>query len=242
MRHEDKYICSMRQLELLERRLSDFLRTDEHQGADGYNIRSLYLDTATDRLLEESLAGTSPRHKYRIRIYNGDSNRISLEEKTSINQLKSKRSCLVDMDYVENVIKGDGIIEETLEFTGRSESQSELLKQVHTLRATEGLGPVIIVDYHRSAYIYDIGNVRLTFDTQISASSQIYDFFDEDTITVPVLPENKGLLEVKYDGILPGFIARLLDTGSMEHVSFSKYALCRNVIEYNGRREEYYVI
>lgn len=242
MRHEDKYICSLRQLEFIENRIKGFIGNDEHQNEDGYNIRSMYLDTENDRLLEESLSGTSPRRKYRIRMYNCDSSRISLEEKTSINQLKSKKSCLVGYDYVYDMINNGALVEEVLEYSGMTKSQADLLEQVHALRGVEGLKPIIIVDYHRSAYVYNTGNIRITFDTKIGASTQIQDFFDESIITVPILPEKKGLIEVKYDGILPGFIARLLDMGSMDHVSFSKYALCRNVIENNGRREEYYVI
>lgn len=242
MRHEDKYICSKRQLELLDNRLKNFLKYDEHQLGDGYNVRSLYFDTENDRLLEESLSGVSPRKKYRIRIYNCSNSRISLEEKTSINQLKSKQSCLLDKDYVDNLINRGYCFEESLETDYYTNGQKELLKRFHVLRLVEGLKPVIIVDYYRTSYVYEVGNVRITLDRRIGASTQLNDFYNPNMLIIPVMPEDKALLEVKYDGILPGFISKLLDMGNMQHVSFSKYGLCRNIVEYNGKREEYYVI
>lgn len=240
MRHEDKYICTNRQLDVIEARLRSFLKADEHQDGADYGIRSLYLDTFEDRLLNESLAGVPNRRKYRIRIYNCNDARISLEEKTSIGSLKSKRSAIVGRDYVDKALDGMLLLPDELNPMGKP--SENLMDTVAMLGRVEGLRPVVIVDYRRSAFVYEIGNVRITLDRDIGASMQLNDFFNPGIVTVPVLPNGKNLIEVKYDGILPGFIVSLLDIGSMEHISFSKYALCRNVMENNGRREEYYVI
>lgn len=250
MRHEDKYICTNRQMELIRRRLSCFLRTDEHQTGDCYGIRSLYLDTFEDRLLNESLSGVPNRKKYRIRIYNCSDRRISLEEKSSIGNLKSKRSVAVDKEYVKKLLKNDISLPDSvtdLQSVNSSDecaknTENDLLSTVCVLNRLEGLNPVVIVDYRRTAFVYDVGNVRITLDMDVGASTQPDGFFDPGIVTVPVFPQGKSLIEVKYDGILPGFVARLLDIGSLEHISFSKYALCRNVIENNGRKDEYYVI
>ena len=56
----------------------------------------------------------------------------------------------------------------------------------------------------------------------------------------PLMPPGRHILEVKYDSILPGYIKRVLDTGRLERVSFSKYAYARSVIEGNGRKEDGY--
>ena len=90
MRHEEKYLCSESYLRILESRLQGFLSPDSNQDELGYEIRSLYFDTATERLYEEGLAGLEHRNKYRMRIYNGDSDVIKLEKKTSIRNLKKK--------------------------------------------------------------------------------------------------------------------------------------------------------
>ena len=70
-RHEFKYECSYAQLKNLQCRLSGLIPLDPHAGEDGiYNIRSLYFDDYYDRCLMENEAGTDPREKFRIRIYN----------------------------------------------------------------------------------------------------------------------------------------------------------------------------
>ena len=81
-RHEFKYECSYAQLKNLQCRLSGLIPLDPHAGEDGiYNIRSLYFDDYYDRCLMENEAGTDPREKFRIRIYNHSAERISLELK-----------------------------------------------------------------------------------------------------------------------------------------------------------------
>ena len=81
--------------------------------------------------------------------------------------------------------------------------------------------------------------MRITFDRSIRASKDIEHFF-EDVLTIPILPDQISLMEVKYDGILPGYISRLINTGDLQQISFSKYALCRNIINNNGRIEDTY--
>lgn len=230
MRHEEKYICSDRQLTLLEHRLKSVMNYDTNQKGDAYLIRSLYLDTLDDRLYRESLNGMYRRHKYRIRFYDLQPDFIRLERKDTVGQLKSKTSAVCTQEMVSNYLK-----------TGRMEdSDNELLKEVHVLNETEGLRPAAIIDYRRTAFTQETGNIRITFDRDISCSHNVDGFFEQDTVLVPVMPHGKHVLEVKYDGILPGYIAGLLEIGSLERISFSKYAYARNVIEYNGRREEGY--
>jgi len=44
-----------------------------------------------------------------------------------------------------------------------------------------------------------------------------------------VLPEENRVIEVKYDEMLPGVIARIIENGNMTQTSFSKYCLCRRM-------------
>ena len=84
-RHEIKYIISLREAELLKYRLRALLRPDPHVRADGsYFIRSLYFDDTDYRAYHEKIAGVKERTKYRIRFYNMDDSRITLEKKLSL--------------------------------------------------------------------------------------------------------------------------------------------------------------
>lgn len=231
MRHEEKFICSDRQLLLLDARLRSILPHDRHQaGEECQQIRSLYLDTFDDRLYRESLAGIERRHKYRIRFYNLKDDFIRLERKDTVGQLKKKHSAMFDKAMVEELLFGQGF----------TDSDQDLIREAYTLQQTEGLHPVAIVEYRRSAFTYPAGNIRITFDRDISCTYRTDDFLEPHALLIPVMPQGKHVLEVKYDGILPGFIASALNIGSLERISFSKYAYARNVIENNGRKEEGY--
>lgn len=230
MRHEEKFICSDRQLFLLEHRLRSVLPPDGHQKGEGYRIRSLYLDTLDDRLYRESLNGVERRHKYRIRFYNLADDLFRLERKDTVGSLKQKVSARLSKEEVQAFLNGEGI----------DPKDTELLNEVHILQNAEGLRPVCVVDYFRTAFVYPLGNIRITFDRNISCTHRTMDFFREDALLLPVTPRGRHVLEVKFDGILPGFVAAALNIGELERISFSKYAYARNVIENNGRKEEGY--
>lgn len=230
MRHEEKYICSESQLLLIEHRLKNILSYDANTKDDSYLIRSLYLDTIDDRFYNESLNGLRKRRKFRIRYYDFQQDFIRLERKDTIGNLKSKTSVVCSYEDVAEFIK-----------TGYfKDGDNPLLKEVHMLNVSEGLKPIAVIDYNRTAFTYELGNIRITFDRNISCSYHTDGMFDEKLVRIPVMPQGKHVLEVKYDGILPGYIAGVLEIGSLERISFSKYVYARNVMEYNGRREEGY--
>lgn len=234
MRHEEKFICTERQLQLLEARIRAVLQRDRHQMGSDYQIRSLYLDAFDDRLYRESLAGIEKRHKYRIRFYDMKDTLFRLERKDTVGNLKQKQSAAITRDEVEKLLAGEGFRAPEVE------SDTPVLQEAYTLQQTEGLHPVAIVEYRRSAFTYPTGNIRITFDRNIACTDRVRDFLDPNALLIPVMPQGKHVLEVKYDGILPGFISEILNIGNLERISFSKYAYARNVIENNGRREEGY--
>lgn len=234
MRHEEKYICPESQLRVIESRLNGFLNADANQDEDGYEIRSLYFDTEADRLYEEGLEGLENRNKYRIRIYNGNSDVIKLEKKTSIRNLKKKKTTLIEKDYVNRLLFNE---EKKLVLDYENEP---LLEEFTMLQKTANLSPKVIVNYNRKAFISDIGNIRITLDRNICASDKVEGFFENDMIYYPILPKGIHLLEVKYDGILPGYLARLLNFDKLERTAFSKYVLSREKMKSNGRMSELY--
>lgn len=231
MRHEEKFLCSEKELFLLESRLRNILHKDKNQQEDSYSVTSLYLDTQNDRLLAESINGESIRTKYRIRMYNHNSDYLKLERKHKVQQLSEKGSYLVTKDFVKKLYQCN------MDFI---ESNNQIIQEVVILNKTELLRPKIIVEYDRSAYISEIGNVRITFDRDVRASNAIEKFIEGKPLFERILPSNKNLMEIKYDGILPGYITRILSIGNLQRVSFSKYVLCRNLINNNGRLDEVY--
>lgn len=228
MRHELKYICSDRQVDEYKKLLSSFLNTDSHQRDEGYNIKSIYFDTANSRMLNETLSGIESRSKYRIRIYNNSNDFIHLEKKISINNLKRKESMRLSNDQFYDIL------------CNKYDLKYKLLNEMYVINRTELLEPKIIVQYNRYALVNEFCNIRITFDREISYSNSVYDLFNENLITIPILPHGKNILEIKYDGMLPGYISKLLKSENLQQLAFSKYALCRNASDNNGRMEGTY--
>lgn len=236
MRHEEKYLCPEPWLAVLEHRLGGFLQQDKNQKDGSYSIRSLYFDTEEDRLYMESLDGVEKKDKYRLRFYNGSPDLFKLEKKTSVADLKKKLSSVVDCTSVRDILENG--------FNGSKEGvpyiRDPVLRDFYFQEKSALLRPKIVIDYVRTAFVSEFGNIRITLDRNIRATGRVEAFLDDDTAMLPLLPEDINLLEVKYDGIFPGYLARLLNIGNLERMSFSKYVLCRDMIMNNGRKRGLY--
>mgnify|MGYP003300323420 CR=1 FL=1 len=219
-RHEFKYLCSYAQLKMLEARLRGLVPLDPHVGEEGiYNIRSLYFDDYYDRYLKENEAGTDPREKFRIRIYNHSSERISLELKKKVRGKTQKLSCRLTEEQCRTLMAG--------EIPDIGKDAPALLQKLCLLMRTNLLRPKVIVEYDRVPYVYPQGNVRITLDENIRSSSRT-DLFLEDQIPLrPILMAGQHVLEVKYDEYIPDFIYRTVQIENLRQTAFSKYYLCR---------------
>ena len=224
-RHEFKYFISEQEIEILRSRLSVVASLDPHVIDSGqYTIRSLYFDNFCDRCYYENENGVDPREKYRIRIYNGSTDFIALECKRKERGKTLKSSCNISEDECRDLIQG----KPPAVFTDK---RAPLLK-TSVLMYDELLLPKVIVEYDRIPYIYPLGNVRITFDTNIRSSSDISGFLEKRIPSRPILQSGHHILEVKYDEFLPDHIKTVLELGSLSQTAFSKYYLCRKF--YNG--------
>ncbi len=219
-RHEYKYVSPEVILAVLEKRASSVLSLDSHVEENGvYSIRSIYFDDIYNTCYHENENGTDPREKFRIRIYNCNAQRISLELKQKENSKTLKLSCPVSKEDCNLIMNGK--IPEIQNDT------PYLLKKLVSKMQYSDLKPVCIVAYERVPYIYKIGNVRVTFDRNIRSSSDIKGFFSNSTAFRPVMEKDFNMMEVKFDELLPDYISSLLQTGLLRQTSFSKYYLCR---------------
>jgi len=219
-RHELKYVISAAQIPLLKSRIANLMKPDPHAGADGiYNIRSLYFDDYSNRCYYENENGTDPREKFRIRIYNHSADRITLECKRKEKGKTQKTSCPLTLDQADQLIQGKPL--------PQIDMLPPLLRKFILEMRTKGLHPVVIVEYERIPYVYKNGNVRVTFDTQISSSPNVTDFFSDTLPKRPIMSVGQHLMEVKFDEYLPDFIYRSLNLGKLQQTAYSKYYLCR---------------
>ena len=218
-RHELKYLITSAQVEMLKSRLTGILTPDSHAVGGSYRIRSLYFDDYDDRCFYENENGVDPREKFRIRIYNGSTDRITLECKRKERGKTLKTACPLTLEQTKQLMDGIPL--------GNIARQMPLLRKLTARMLTARMRPVVMVEYDRVPYVYRLGNVRITLDTNISSSSEISRFLEPDIPRRPVMPLGQQLLEVKYDAYLPDFIYRSLQLSSLRQTAFSKYYLCR---------------
>ena len=219
-RHELKYVISLGQIPMIQNRIRHLLSLDSNAGPSGsYSIRSLYFDDYMNRCYAENENGTEPREKFRIRIYDHSTKKITLECKRKEHGKTLKTSCPLTVEQTRLLMAGKPIPDIA--------NQPPVLQKLTVLMLTKRMRPVVIVEYDRIPYVYPNGNVRITLDTNIAASSSIECFLDETIPKRLVMPKGQHLLEVKYDEYLPDFIYRSLQLHSLRQTAFSKYYICR---------------
>lgn len=219
-RHELKYICTAAELAMIQGRIHHLIPLDSHAGENGmYQIRSLYFDDYYDRCYYENENGTDPREKFRIRIYNGKTDKISLELKKKERGKTLKLSCPLTEEQCRMLMRGEVLPD--------SDEYPPVLQKLLLQMKTAMLRPKIIVEYDRVPYVYKLGNVRITLDKNISSSLAIDRFLDPTIHKRPIMPAGQHVLEVKFDEFLPDYIYQALQLRNLRQTAFSKFYLCR---------------
>lgn len=218
-RYENKYIITTADYLTLTTRLKTLMSPDENVvNSEGeYFIRSLYFDDEFQSGLEDKREGALEREKFRIRFYNFDRSFIRLESKQKHNFLTRKESANLTYEEVKNILDGD--------IWDLFNSEYELVRSFYLKSRLRHLRPKVIVDYVREAYTYN--DVRITFDKNIRTANYQTNIFSKGVITLPCLPSNMMVLEVKYDDDLPYVIKKLLQPLAASQTAFSKYDMCR---------------
>ena len=221
-RHELKYLISSAQVSLLRTRLEHMIPMDSHAAlTGGYTIRSLYFDDPDNRCYYENENGIDPREKFRIRIYNGSAQRITLECKRKERGKTLKTACPLTLEQTRLLMAGKTV--------PRIAEQPALLQKLTGQMLLRRMRPVVIVEYRRIPYVCKNGNVRITLDTNLAASKETGSFLEEKISCHPVMPLGWQLLEVKYDAYLPDYIYRGLQLENLRQTAFSKYCICRKL-------------
>lgn len=214
-RVEDKYTMPSSDFFLLENRIKNILPLDNNHN---YKISSLYFDDMHDTDLIDTIDGNPIRKKMRIRIYDDSFDIIKLEIKYKSYSRIDKKSCIISKDEMHSLINGSPI--------RWSEDSNNPRNLFNEKILTSNLKPKVIVTYNRSAYLYESGNTRITFDSNVRSSNQIELFGNKD-LYYDSIDDLNYILEVKYDEFLPDFIAQSLNMNSIRQISFSKYRTCR---------------
>jgi hypothetical protein len=217
-RHENKYIINEHTAAILRARAAAVMKPDENGGT--YTVNNLYLDDRYDSSYHGKMLGRFTRNKFRIRFYNNDQSFIRLEQKHKEGSLAYKDTMTISREQYQMIKSGDlGFI---------LKEDAPLFKTLAMIYRLKGLRPAAIFSYRREAYVFDAGNVRLTFDSP--------PFSSEETLPFHYEPLGKTfgkeeycpmLLEVKFTSFLPEVIKRLLNGLPLAHTDMSKYCIVR---------------
>ena len=218
-RHEIKHFINYSDYLQITNRLKHIASIDTSSTPNGrYKIRSLYFDNFYDKVLMEKINGFNMREKFRIRFYNNDTSFIRLEKKSKNNGLCLKESTILTKEQCKDITNNN--------LHWIKDSKDNLLLEFYSKCKYQLLKPKTIVDYIREAFVYEPGNVRITFDMDVRTGVYSNNIFDP---SLPVAPTNTNLiiLEVKYDEFLPEIINNVIQTNNREATTISKYASSR---------------
>ncbi len=220
-RHELKYRIIYAQYIEMRNRLQTVMCSDLHSGVDGrYLIRSIYFDNYMDKALREKTNGIPIREKFRIRYYNDDFSFLTLEKKIKDNNLCMKVNTQITEKECRELLEG--------RTAWMRAHASPLVQELYAKMCYQMLRPRVLVSYMREPYIYQAGNVRITFDSHIRTTLYHREFLEEQVIDIDTAEEPQDMImEVKYDAFLPEIIRQLIQTNTLRQTAFSKYETCR---------------
>jgi hypothetical protein len=218
-RYELKHEISKMDCYLLRNRLKHVMLSDPHAKNDGkYLIRSVYFDNFENKVLNQKKEGFFERDKFRVRLYDHNPHFVNLEKKSKRNNMTYKQKCKITAEEYEQIRRGD--------IAWMENDPRPLIQDLFVQMNLFQLKPVTVVDYEREVFIYEYGNVRVTFDSSIKTSFRNNEVLNPDLPMVETTPEIV-ILEVKYDEFLPDTIKYLLQLGDRQRGTYSKYQISR---------------
>lgn len=223
-RHELKYFLNYEDKEVLKTRFEGLMKKDTHAHGGFYKIRSLYFDDYWNSSYEEKLMGITGRSKYRVRIYDDNDSVINLEKKVKQGNYINKKSARLTREETESILIGD--------YGFLLKHPNPLCREFYVQCVSNIMRPRVIVDYEREPFVFSVGDVRITFDSDVRASSLNFSFFDSTLPTVSVFEPGKLVMEVKFTELLPQMIRRALPSRAAELAAVSKFVLCCEKTDY----------
>ncbi len=212
-RYELKYIITNEQRDIILLDSAPFIRADEYGNT---TIRNVYFDTDDYRVIRHSIEKPVYKEKLRIRSYdraNTDST-VFVEVKKKYNGVVYKRrAALSERDALLWISEHK-----------KPADSTQITEEIdYFINFYPGLHPAAFLSYEREAYygINDNG-FRLTFDKNVLFRDDRLSL-EEEPDGLPLLPENRVLMEIKCAGAVPLWMVSILSREKIYKTSFSKY-------------------
>lgn len=218
-RKEIKYVIPVEQYQKLVPQLDACMKRDPNGKNGTYTVRSQYFDSLSDQDLQDNLSGLEEKRKIRIRIYSPEADWAKLEYKC--------KSGSDGVKYSMKLTREEAELMERHRYGFLLTREEPLAKQLYSKMLHGAYRPKAIVEYQRTAFLYPVSDVRITFDHRIKAGVTPYGLFKKDGATVSLMNEDVGVLEVKYNDFLPAHIKAIVQ--QIDHLAeaSSKYSKSR---------------
>lgn len=200
----------------MQNHLLTAVHADEHNGAEGYPVRSFYFDSLYNRDFQEKLDGI----ELRLRVYSPKADFALFEMKQKQGSYQRKRFLRLSKDEAMALIQGD--------YSVLLRNGDDFGKECYALMQMWAYRPKTVVEYNRFAFTAPENSIRITFDSDIRANETNFNVFDDKLVLNSVLSPYSVIMEVKYNGFLLSYIKDMLLPVQQSELSVSKYCMARN--------------
>ncbi|MDD3138410.1 MAG: polyphosphate polymerase domain-containing protein [Lachnospiraceae bacterium] len=218
-RKEIKYVIPIEEYLRIKIPLEAIMKKDIYGDQGTYMVRSQYYDSLYNRDLHDNLSGIMEKRKIRIRLYSTKDETVKLEYKCKSNTDSLKRSILMSRKEAQQM--------ESHQYEFLLNRTEDLATELYQRMMQGCYRPKTIITYQRGALSYPDSDLRITFDTDLRATINPYGLFDEETMQIPMMSQDVGILEVKYNNYLPYPIKEIVNSIDQLAEANSKYSSAR---------------
>jgi hypothetical protein len=224
MRSELKFWVPLVQIEQIKQSIEPYVKRDPYTLSlryPRYSVHTIYFDSPQLDFYYEKMDGLKIRKKVRLRTYNQaqDHAPFFLEIKRRYDRAIIKERCVMSHDAIQRWWQKKSRL-------GLKNNKHITLERINYLIDAYHLCPQILVTYDREAFIdHDFSTVRLTLDTNLAFTSdpELKDIYSAGDIVCS--REGKGILELKFNGLMPRWMRHLITRFSLRFLSISKYCI-----------------
>ncbi len=219
LRKEWKYVIRIEDYLRMRPKLEALMTPDSHGINGEYMVRSQYFDSLTDADLKDNLDGVQEKRKIRVRVYSADAKGAKLEYKCKSGTDGKKYSIFLTKEEV--------LMMEQHQYAFLIGREEELAHRLYNKMTQQVYRPKTIVEYQRTAYLYPVSDVRITFDRNLRGSVNPYGICEKEPLYLPLLSQDKAIMEIKYNDFLPGELKSIVNDLDQVAEAYSKYTQAR---------------
>ena len=233
-RYEIKYIITQEQKNIILEAMSPHMHLDEYGRT---TIRNIYYDTASFRLIRDSLEKPVYKEKLRVRSY-----KTAQDDDTVFVELKKKYKSVV---YKRRISMTHKQALDWLSGNSPAPVKTQITDEIdYFIGLYDTLSPKVFLSYDREAFFAnDDEEFRVTFDDNVIFRRDALTL-SEEPYGIKILEGGLSLMEIKTSGGVPLWLTSVLSENQIFKTSFSKYGnaykayIHNNVITPHNSKEE----